>query len=950
MTSLHPASTSYNVPSAALLSVLIATGGLGLMAEGAIAQEIFYDSASGVVRVDNNAFDFQTGELNNGSNIALPDRLPIDAREGVSLPPRPGVFAPNSIELTTDVDYINGAFNNILSQENPRATYQLQTETLELTTQFDVNYGRGNHAFGEGITVTVFNEDGSVKSEESAFVRGDRVQFNQGDRLPESAQVTASYGADETVELRVLNIREDNAAPNESAIYFTEDGRFIVEDLQDGGDRDFNDGDYLQISGGRGEALTLEEISEVVVEDLQSETPLAPETRQEERLETEVVRTLREVETDEQSEKTFGSVEAPDTIADRLGHASAALTEAGEYLIYDRYTAESEVRLGSDGVGVTGQLAPLIKNPSAPPTLLHGNLNFNPFVGDNEAGLSATVGVTQFLNRTHRQATDVFGNVIEPASGDDRLLEPTGLLNNQRWVGYVPPTQSETVLGSQIFSRDGIFELPSDRAVVIAPADPTRVGRGDSAYTDNVGGLLIEGAAGEITFVPQWANNGYAQTPISLEAQEATRMIYALVPQQTGQALQVGGSYAVTRQGNGYQIADGGFKIIAADQYPQNFVQEMPEVYAVEDTLPDGNAVTSLFNGVQGIYAETLGGQPVPTVDVGLAAEADARVGNMLFPMDVVVGDVGQNAYRKTTRAAGFYLGGALTGGLGNQQDTVQRTTTTIARDIDEMRQLRTLDTFFTPLTQVDSSQRETTTTAQNTGTALFDINSQGELENVRFVEGTRTTTDVSSIERNVQQRLVRGEEFLASSVTAEENAPMVARLVSADEETTTETDSQANFSAVQGEIALGGVFNFGNTPWTTAANTVRAELFAKETVIGRRHDGGIGWRAEVLFHPFGEVQREAYQYDASGRAIALYETEPVYDSSGAQLMETLMSENGESVAVPVNRFVLDENGDRTPQKEGIGRAQGPGVYLRLEDVFSSGVGPQVAGGIQFSF
>lgn len=950
MTFLQTPQNSHSASSVALLTVLIATGGLGLVTEAAFAQEIFYDSDSGVVEVDNNAFNLTTGELSNGSNIALPNRLPQTATEGVSIPPRPGVFAPNSIELTADVPYINSAFNDILPQQNPNATYQLQTETLELTTQFDVNYGPGNHAFGEGIEVTVFNPDGSIKTQESAFVRGDRVQFREDGRLPESGQVTANYGADETVELRVLNVREDNAQPSESAIYFSESGQFIVEDLQDGGDRDFNDGDYLQISGGRGEAATLEEISEVVVENLQAETPLAPETRQEERVETEIVRTFREIETDEQTERDWGSVAAPDTATNRLGHASAALTEDGEYLIYDRYTAEGEVRLGSDGIGLTGQLAPLIKNPSAPPTLLFGNLSFNPFVGDNEAGLSTTVGVTQFLTRTHRQATDVFGSAIEAASSEEALLEPAGLLNNRRWVGYVPPTPSETVLGAQLFSRNGVFELPSDRAIAIAPADPEQVGRGDSAYTDNVGGLLIESASGNLSFVPQWTNSGYAQDPISLAAGEATQVTYALVPQQPQQALQIGESYAAVRQTSGYQIAEGGFNIISADQHPQNFVQEMPEVYAVEDTLSNGNAVTNLFNGVQGLYAETLGGAPVPTVDVGLAAEADARVGNSLFPMEVVVGSEGQSAYGKTTRAAGFYLGGALTGGLGNQQDTLRQTTTTIARDIDQMRQIRTLDTFTTPITQVDSSQLETTTTAQNAGTALFDINSQGELNNVRFVEGARTTTAVSSIERNVQQSVVRGEEFLSSSVTSESDAPMAARLVSADEETTTRTDSQANFSAVQGEIALGGVFNFGNTPWTTAANTVRAELFAQETVLGRRRDGGIGWRAEVLFHPFGEVQREAYGYDASGNAIALYQTEPVIDSSGSQVVETLVDNSGETVEVPVNRFVLDENGDRQPEQVGIGRAKGPGLYLRLEDTFGSNEGAQVAGGIQFSF
>ena len=65
------------------------------------------------------------------------------------------------------------------------------------------------------------------------------------------------------------------------------------------------------------------------------------------------------------------------------------------------------------------------------------------------------------------------------------------------------------------------------------------------------------------------------------------------------------------------------------------------------------------------------------------------------------------------------------------------------------------------------------------------------------------------------------------------------------------------------------------------------------------------GWRAEALFHPFGEQQRAAHQYDAAGNAVALYQTEPVRDASGAQVMETLSQVDGGTVAVPVNQFVL---------------------------------------------
>ena len=100
------------------------------------------------------------------------------------------------------------------------------------------------------------------------------------------------------------------------------------------------------------------------------------------------------------------------------------------------------------------------------------------------------------------------------------------------------------------------------------------------------------------------------------------------MPQQPGQDLQLGQTYAVNNGPNGYQIAEGGFSIISADLQPQNFFEEMSEVYEVEDTVARGNATTDVFNGQQGVYAHTPGGERMPTVDVGLAAEADARVGN----------------------------------------------------------------------------------------------------------------------------------------------------------------------------------------------------------------------------------------------------------------------------------------------------------------------------------
>ena len=943
-----------SLPTKALLSILISAGGLGLSSGSATAQtspNIVYNSNTGSVQVDNNAFNIQTGDFKNSSNIPLPAELPTVTRDSIAQPANPQLMAPNSVEITPDVDYVNQSLNRILSPAGDETTYKIQSDSLQLTTQFDLNRSQGNHAFGEGIEATVYGPDGSVVSSESGFVRGDRVTLGpDGTPLPEQSQIRATYGENERVELRVLNLPTNNAQPSESGIYFSADGEFIVEDLTNGGDLDFNDGDYVQISGGKGEAATLSELQEVSLDTVTSETPLDPELRQEEVVATDVVRSLTEATDVSREERDRGAVEIPDSATTtRLGHATGARTAEGEQLIYDRYAGASQVRLGSDGLSATGQLSPLVNNPKAPPTLVTGNVTFNPTVDDNEAGLTTTVGVTQFLNRTHRVATDVFGNEISSPDGST-LVEPVGLLNNRKWVGYVPSTPDQTVRGDQLFSVNGVFEVPEGEKVAISPSNPDVTGRGNSAYTQNVGGVVIEDESGALSFVPQWTENGFATEPTVLEANSARRIIYALVPQQPGQSLQIGQRYAVTNGADSYTIADGGFRIISADRQPQNFVEETAEVYAVEDTLPTGNMATDVFNGVQGVYIETPGGERIPTVDVGLANEADARVGNSLFPMGVVVGNPGQTGYAQTTRAAGLYLGAALTGGIGNQQDTVRQINSTVTQATDEMRTRRTLNTFATPLTQQDSVLMQTTKTTQNLGTAFFNINAQGELSDVNFVEGEETT-ETTSAEVGRSRDVVKGEEFLATSETSESRTLLNRELIETDRETTGGTDSYANFSSVQGDLALGGVLNFGNTPWSAAANTVRAELFARDTVLGSAGNGGeVGWRTELVFHPFGEVRREAYQYGADGNAVPVYQTVAATDASGQQLTETLLGAEGEAVVVPVNQFAVDEAGERIAQTVGTGKAKGPGLYLRAQDVMNDSESALVAGGIQFTF
>lgn len=948
-----------------LIAIFLMTGGLGLgLQEGAIAQTVTRDPNTGSVSIPRNAFDLETGPLGNSSNIPLPSLLPETVSPGKAVPTNntgglANAQAPNSVNLRTNIQYVEDNFPNAIDPNaGPGTSYRLDRNSITTTTTFEIKQRPNDHSFAEGIEVTVLDANGNPVegTTQTRFVKGDKVTQGPNDTaLSASENITVTYNANQSVRLRILNIRANGAAVTESGVYFTRDGQLIAEDFQNGGDRDFDDGNYLREPTGTGAAQAIRR-EEQVSQSGDVETALAPEIRRDEVRDDTAFTTVEVAEDVVTEERERGSIDVSEAYATRLGHAIGVRTPDDEQLIYNRYAGVSQLRAGSDGIGATGQLSPLLNNPSAPPTLLTGDLAFNPFADDNEAGFIASVGVTQFLNRTHRVAMDALGNPIEnPDSDGPRLLEPTGFFSNRRLIGYVPALAGEATRGEQLSSNDGIFNLPADQMVEIAPPNPQQVGRGDSAYTDNVGGLLIEKTDGSVVFEPQWAQGAYAQAPISLAAGEATRIIYALVPQQPNQALRVGQSYAVTERAGSYAIADGGFKIISADREPQNFYRETADVFAVEDTLAAGNAITTLFNGVRGTYVEPSGDR-VPTVDLTQPGEADARVGNVIYPSEILA-QVGQNAYAKTTRAAGLYIGGLLTGGIGNQRDTVTQVVSTTEIETDRIGTEVTTRTFSTPVTRIVNTGVQIFSIFETAGNATFKINEEGELDNATFsslsdpvLVGTRNGEGDGNGE--VRDDIVRGEETLVDTDVTTEDARIVdTRTTELARDETTDTDSYANASPIGGELALGGVLNFGNTPWTPAANTLRAELFIRDTLFGRSSQGSdAGWRAALLFHPFGEKKREAYQYDDEGQAVPIYQTTPVMDANGQQQVELVSNAAGDAVELPVNEFAVDENGDRIPTMVGTGRSKGPGLYVRVQDTWEDGDSAAIDGGLEISF
>jgi hypothetical protein len=919
---------------------------LALLATGTIAPASVMAmpiiDAEGNVRVESNAFDLSTGELQNETGIQLPDGLLDQPVENVSQPTRPGL-APSSVNLEINEDYIDEQLRNQLPSD-VSTDYTLDAQSITLNTQFNLRYSPGNHGFGEGIQVVVYDAEGNEINRQVAYVRGDNVTLDPaGQLLPDQAEINVTYSAGDRVMLRVMHQAANEIPPRESGIYFTNNGEFAVEDRSDGefvaaGRRprrgsfarnDFNDGDYFRLSDGEGNAVLTDvdtrQFEETTFIEEIITTPLDPLVRQEE----EVIETLVSVDrvaTHTEEQREYGEVELNGLSAAALSHSLGATTADNEQLVYNRYAGAAQVRLGNDGGSLIGQLPPLINNPAVPPTLVTGTLRFDPGAAVNQAGLSGTISLTQFFHPTHREAVDMFGQVItNPDPNGPRLVQPAGLLSNTRLVGYVPHTPDQVVTGRALTSVNGIFELPVDEAVVIAPPNPEQVGPGNAAYTHNVGGLVIERVDGSIEFVPQWTRLGHATEPIALAAGEASRVIYALVPQQAAQDLQLGQTYPLTVDANaGYHTVDGNWQVIAADIHRDNFLQEAPEIYAVEDTLEQQNAVTEEFNGLRGLYRQTPNGSLVPTLSLTDPDGVDARLGNSLATADTSIpGQPGQPGFYTTTVAAGLYARGSLSLGLGNQQDVITTTTTTESTQTDGLSR-QTITRFFeTPVTQVDTIFQEWvqsgTETTTRSGNALFTIDSEGALGNVQFNRAPDQVTTVlgNRLLRNETKttEAIQGIETLVGEANEIEFIPGLESdgVVEVDRQATTRTETYPNVSPLLGELAVGGVLNFGNTPWTPAANTLRAELFTQGLAVGIGNGGSTGWRVETVINPFGEQQRPAYGIDPAGNVTALYQTEPLLDEFGAPIIALIADASGGSLPIVTHQFITDESGDRIP-------------------------------------
>lgn len=300
-----------------------------------------------------NAFQIETGERTNTSNIPLPVVLPDTLVEDRALPVSETLLAPNSVTVRANDVYIVDAVEQATG-------FTITDYTVDLGVQVD--RVPGAHKFAEGIELT--DGDGTT---ESVFVRGSGVRFDTDENeLGDSAFLSTTFDRGEEATIGFRNIRKNGGPVEQSGVHFDSSGNLITEDLQNGGDLDFNDGNYLT-------GLSATAIADI--QDIQS------------------VQQTSSVTEDFELERR--------SAIDLLGF----MNENGEYTDSLRFFGES-----NGVVGATYQFSPIFENNR--PTLVNigARTNFD--------SVAVSAGVNQFL-------TSVYRTEVSEQLSDYIVLYPT---------------------------------------------------------------------------------------------------------------------------------------------------------------------------------------------------------------------------------------------------------------------------------------------------------------------------------------------------------------------------------------------------------------------------------------------------------------------------------------------------------------------------------------------
>jgi len=332
-----------------------------LVPEMALAQVT--DTGDSLI-LNQGVYTIETGERFNTSNIPLPTVIPDFVSEREPLPVNRSFLSATDVEVRANDSYLVDTIRD-------QTGYEITDYTLNV--EVEANRVRGAHKFAEGIEVI-----GGNGSTETAFVSGSGVhRDNEGNQLGESVVLTTEFDRGESATIGFRNIRTNEGEIKQSGVTFDSNGNLRTEDLQDGGDLDFNDGDYsINVDG-------------FATADIQ-----------------------RVDSTQETTSYTQDWDLEPRTTSNQLGF----LDENGEFTSSTRIYAET-----SGDLGITHQFSPL--NNSSRPTLLNVGLR------TNFESVSASVGVNQFI-------TPVYQTVESESLSDYLVLYPTEEGSGQGSAAY----------------------------------------------------------------------------------------------------------------------------------------------------------------------------------------------------------------------------------------------------------------------------------------------------------------------------------------------------------------------------------------------------------------------------------------------------------------------------------------------------------------------------------
>jgi hypothetical protein len=897
----------------------------------------------GTFNVDLNAFDLESVNPNNQDIPGQSESLIL----GPEAEANPGLsnenLAPNAVQYR--LDPVNIATQ--ISDQLPGAS--LQPGSVEATSTIELKRNPGAAGYAQELTAVVYGPDGKVKSKDTIATRGEQVvQGTNGEELPSEAKLEIKYGIGDRLVVSAGNIRNNGEKSTQSGVYVVApDGKFqklTVEDMQGGGDKDANDALLSENLDAIGSALIDQRYTLVTSKPFVEETRTneqAVVNTQEQRNRVEY-RDWREIEQQKiRDEQPITGV----LHSNLLSHSNGIPIDEEGAAIFQTQASNRSFQLGTEGASVVFQSKPL-GDPTAPPTILTGTANFDPFAKPGNTIFDATATLNQFLTPTHDKAIDPTTGkpIMDPNNPTKHALVSDGIGGDpQRLAGYVPEVPDRILPGQSIPSENGVFSLPKNEAILVGPTDYEEVGRGRSWYTDNVGGLIIEKSDGSSAFIPQWNKDGFVKSLTEFEAGEINKITYALVPEQDGQNLKLNKSYPVTTDKDGNYVTqspEGTFKVIAADKNPENFEQYNPgiEVYGVEDTLPN---ITNARGLIQGEYRQEKEGELIKTNDVSDAKNSDARLGNNVqTPAIPLSGEPGQNPYNHAPQNVGGLVASAsLSTGVGRRDVT----STTITTDIGKEEKSTVRDTV--DVSSVTPGQKVTKTPGTNTSTEIFNKTSEAKFnvdETGKLGLGDVTVIDNKLISSTSAKDL-RSED---SKTTFVQTAPttQTEKLVSSeqlssvvwvtDKKITTEQEKETELAIapVMGKVSVDYIQNLGGTAWTDAANKLVVGGYVQGVVAGES-DGNpteYGARAKFVLNPLGEEQKPAFNVSSTGKATPIYETKPVMDDEGKPIMTTITTPDGRQLEVEVNEFIRDANGQLMQEKTGTGKAKGPQMYGEL--------------------